>query len=454
MIGRNVPSDDDFSYFLHGETAGGVAISFNLARGANSIGTCDANDIILQDRVISERHALILCHTEGIVVKDLGSLHGTFVNQIRIQTAPVRLGDQVRFGQITFELRELAQTNGHTDCGKNVAQSVLENGCNFPGLAFPPGYVIGRSYLIQSLYREMQPLVRCDLPVLITGETGVGKEYIARILHDSSERRNGPFIALNCAAIPSELLEAEMFGIAKGVATGVSERLGKFEMANGGSLFLDEIGEMSGNAQAKLLRVLQEKEIHPLGRKPVPIDARIIAATNADLDRSINEGRFRRDLFYRVAGFVLNVPPVRGRKEDIPLLVENMLHIYSLALSKLIGGITVKAMELLMSYPWPGNIREMEHEMRRLVLVCKEGHPIDVELLTQRIRDLAWIRPNTSERLDTCSLNLKEHMIRIERELVQAAFTRARGNQSEAARLLGISRNGLAMKMRRLGIED
>lgn len=411
MIGRSVTGDDDFSYFLHTETDG-VTTSFNLARGANSIGTCDANDIVLRDRVISERHALILCHTEGIVVKDLGSLHGTFVNQIRVQTAPIRLGDQVRFGRITFELREFARTNGHANCGKNLARSVLENGCAFPGLAFPPGYVIGRSYLIQSLYQEMQPLVGCDLPVLITGETGVGKEYIARILHDSSERRNGPFIALNCAAIPSELFEAEMFGIAKGVATGVSERLGKFERANGGSLFLDEVGEMSANAQAKLLRALQEKEIHPLGRNPVPIDARIIAGTNADLEQSINESRFRRDLYYRIAGFVLNVPPIRDRKEDIPLLVENMLLIYSRALSKLTGGITVKAMELLTSYPWPGNIREMQHELRRLVLVCKEGYPIDVELLTQQIRDSAWFRPNTSEKLDTGSLNLKENMLR------------------------------------------
>src|ERR1044072_8000346 len=204
MMVRNVPDHDDLSYFLHRETDG-VGVSFNLAHGTNSIGACDANDIILQDRVISERHALILCHKEGIVVKDLGSLHGTFVNQVRVQTAPVRLGDQVRFGQITFELRELAKTNGHVNCGKSVAQSALDNHCDFPGCVFPPGYVIGRSSLIQSLYREMEPLLRCDLPVLITGETGVGKEYIARILHDSSERRNGPFIALNCAAIPSEL---------------------------------------------------------------------------------------------------------------------------------------------------------------------------------------------------------------------------------------------------------
>jgi transcriptional regulator with PAS, ATPase and Fis domain len=452
MIGRNVPNDDDLSYFLHRETDG-VVISFNLARGVNSIGACDANDIILQDRVISERHALILCNREGILVKDLGSLHGTFVNQIRVQAAPVRLGDQVRFGQITFELRELAKTNGHVGYGKSVAQSALENDRAFPGFAFPPGYVIGRSSLIQSLYREMEPLLCCDLPVLITGETGVGKEYIARILHDSSERRNGPFIALNCAAIPPELLEAEMFGIAKGVATGVSERMGKFEMANGGSLFLDEIGEMSSNAQAKLLRALQEKEIHPLGRKPVPIDARIVAATNADIERSINEGRFRRDLFYRVAGYVLNVPPVRSRKEDIPLIVEHMVRVYSRALSKSVGEITGKAMELLTSYPWPGNIREMQHEMRRLVLVCKEGHPINVELLMQRIREPAWFRPDTFERPDTCSLNLKEHLMKAEREILQAAFTHARGNQSEAARLLGISRNGLAMKMKRLGIE-
>lgn len=339
-----------------------------------------------------------------------------------------------------------------------LAEDCLEPLCSrpddsFPGLAFPPDYVVGRSDRVQSLYREMQPLVRCDLPVIVSGETGVGKEHVARILHESSERRDGPFVAINCAAIPSDLLEAEMFGIGKGVATGVSERMGKFELANGGSLFLDEISEMSPALQAKLLRTLQEKEIQPLGRKAMAIDVRIIAATNADLESCIDEGTFRRDLFYRLAGYVLRVPSLRDRQEDMPLLINEMLRTYSREQSKRVAGITAKALDLLMNYSWPGNVREMQHEIQRLVLVCEDGRPIEATILAPHIRDSEKMRPVTSYSSDNSSLNLEEHVRRVESEIVQLALTRAKGNQSEAARLLGISRNGLATKIKRLGIE-
>src|SRR6185503_8432581 len=176
-------------------------------------------------------------------------------------------------------------------------------------LVFAEGYIPGHAPAMQELYEQMRALLRGDVPVLFLGETGVGKEQLARALHASSARGAGPFMAVNCAAIPADLLEAEMFGIGKGVATGVAERRGKFQMAEGGTLLLDEIGDMPLELQAKLLRALQEKEVQPVGGAPVSVDIRVIAATNSDLQRRMEEGRFRRDLFFRIAGFTLHVPP-------------------------------------------------------------------------------------------------------------------------------------------------
>jgi two-component system nitrogen regulation response regulator GlnG len=305
-----------------------------------------------------------------------------------------------------------------------------------------------------SLYGQMQPLLHGDLPVLILGETGVGKEFLARALHASSARREGPFVAINCAAIPADLLEAEMFGIGKGIATGVVERQGKFQLAQRGTLFLDEIGDMSLDLQAKLLRALQEKEIEPVGGAPVAVDIRIVAATNSDLLRRIEEGRFRRDLYYRVAGYALRVPPLRERKEDITALVEGLMRNFATESGRSIRGITVKAHHVLVGYHWPGNIRELEHEMRRLVYLCPEGQAIDSSMLSPHL-----LLPPPPEELPgseppMSSLHLDTHLQRVEAIVIRRALAQARGNLTQAAKLLGISRNGLTIKMKRLGIKD
>ena len=192
-------------------------------------------------------------------------------------------------------------------------------------LRYPAGYITGTSPAMTELYDQMRMLLHGDTPVLINGETGVGKETIAQILHLSSDRHDGPFVAINCAALPEELLEAEMFGIEKGVATGVEKRPGRFREAHGGTLFLDEIGEMSAALQAKLLRTLQEGEVTPLGGRPRSVDVRILAATNVDLSQVVADGSLRADLFYRLAGFVLTIPPLRRRRQDIPALIERFL---------------------------------------------------------------------------------------------------------------------------------
>jgi two-component system response regulator HydG len=305
-----------------------------------------------------------------------------------------------------------------------------------------------------SLYGQMQPLLEGDLPVLILGETGVGKEILARTLHASSARRKGPFVAINCAAIPADLLEAEMFGIGKGIATGVVEREGKFQLAQHGTLFLDEIGDMSPDLQAKLLRALQEKEIQPVGGAPVAVDIRVVAATNSELLQRIEQGRFRRDLYYRVAGYALHVPALCKRREDIPALVEGFMRAFARAAEKSVRGITVKALHTLVEYSWPGNIRELEHEVRRLVYLCPEGQAIDSSMLSGHLLAPS-LREEPPDRVDEGgSLELDAHVQKVEERLIRQALARASGNRTQAAKSLGISRNGLTIKMERLGITD
>ncbi len=317
-------------------------------------------------------------------------------------------------------------------------------------LAFPEGYVPGHSPAIASLYAQMAPLGQGDLPVLVLGETGVGKECVARILHLSCARHAGPFVAINCAAIPADLLESELFGIGKGVATGVAERTGRFQQAEGGTLFLDEIGEMPPPLQTKLLRALQQKEVQPVGGAPTAVDIRVVAATNSDLQRRMEDGAFRRDLYYRVAGCALRVPPLRERREDLPALVEAFVRTFGREAGKRVRGITVRTLRALQEYDWPGNVRELEHEVRRLVSLCPEGQPLESGMLSPHILAPPAAPPAQEPSL---GLSLEAHVERLERRLIREALERSGGNRSEAARLLGISRNGLALKMDRLGIE-
>jgi transcriptional regulator with PAS, ATPase and Fis domain len=312
-------------------------------------------------------------------------------------------------------------------------------------LAFPDGYVPGHSAAIQDLYAEMRAVAAGNIPLLLLGETGVGKEPLARVLHASSPRRHGPFVAVNCAAIPTELLESEMFGIGKGVATGVTGRPGQFQLAHGGTLFLDEIADMPLPLQAKLLRALQGREIQPVGGPPIRVDARVVAATNADLDGKMERGQFRRDLYYRVAGFVLRVPPLRERREDIPELVQFLLGTFAPEMGKSLPGFTDPALRALAAYGWPGNVRELEHEVRRLACLCPDGEPIETDLISTQV-----LANDFAASLPPSTLDLAANVDQLERRLIRAALVRARGKRAVAARLLGVSRNGLAMKMDRL----
>ncbi|MCH9647986.1 MAG: sigma 54-interacting transcriptional regulator [Deltaproteobacteria bacterium] len=324
-------------------------------------------------------------------------------------------------------------------------------------LNLPEGFLAGSSPPLLALFRQLERVAPEDVSVLLTGSTGVGKGVFASVIHRSSPRRNQPLISVNCAALPDELLEAELFGITKGTATGVTARVGHFAAAEGGSLFLDEIGELPLNLQAKLLRALQEKEIQPLGGHPQAIDVRILAATNADLRQAIRDGHFRQDLYFRLTGYILEIPPLRACREDLPLFAEHFLRRFARKRGVFPRGLSLAALRGLLAYDWPGNIRELEHEIQRLVLRADPGQVIDSGLLSAEIRESNENRQveSTGERKEaapTASLLLRERLEAVEKSTIREALKAADGIQIRAAELLGISRNGLARRMKRLGL--
>jgi len=327
-----------------------------------------------------------------------------------------------------------------------------ETGMMTQGLSFPDGYVECRSAGMQTVYQQLKTAVASRLPVLLVGETGVGKEPLARVVHLSSPRRNRSFVAINCAAIPAELLEAELFGILSGVATGVSARKGKVLEADGGTLFLDEIAEMPPAHQTKLLRMLQERKVQPVGeREPVPVDVVIVAATNRPVSKLIGDGGLRPDLYFRLAGCLVEIPSLRTRRDDIPLLLEHFIRRECRAQGRSVRGVTVRALEILSSHDWPGNVRELEHDVRRMVSLCPFGQAIHEALVGPHIAQRAVDREDTG---DGIAQTLEEKLAAVERRLIRNVLTMVEGNKSAAARRLGISRNGLARRMKRLSLEE
>ena len=355
----------------------------------------------------------------------------------------------------------------------------LQDGADTPSagredrLRFPPSFVRGVAPAMSAVFAQIEAVADSDLPILVLGETGCGKEHIVETVHASSSRRKGPLIALNCAAIPTELLEAELFGISAGVATGVAARRGKFELADGGTLFLDEVAEMPPTLQAKLLRAVQARQVQPLGSDPRPIDVRLVAATNTSLRRLIETGRFRADLYYRLAGCVLRIPPLRQRREDIPLLVESFLRRFQRSASKSIAGVTVRTLELLTDYPWPGNVRELQHELQRLVHLSATGQAIDSSMVSDHIQagpgrssrppgEVAESTPTEQpDPGDPCQ-HAAEWVRRlagleiatIEREVLLEALRRAGGNKASAARLMGLTRSALGRRLAKHGLRS
>ncbi|RMG69474.1 MAG: sigma-54-dependent Fis family transcriptional regulator [Nitrospirae bacterium] len=308
--------------------------------------------------------------------------------------------------------------------------------------------IIGTSNAIRDILATIEIISSSRANVLITGESGTGKELVARAIHNASNRKEQPFVAINCAAIPAELIENELFGHEAGAYTGATglER-GKVELAHGGTLFLDEIGEMSLSMQVKLLRFIQEREFYRIGgTEPVKSDCRIIAATNKNLEQEIKEGRFREDLFYRLNVIPIKVPPLRERKEDIPLLVEHFLRKYSEENQKFVKAVDPKALEALVKYSWPGNIRELENTIERAVVFTRT-ETITLKDLPQKIASV--VIEDMAEQEIPAELNdlSKMKLSELERLAVLNALKEENWNQTRAARRLGITRRQLRTKM-------
>jgi two-component system response regulator HupR/HoxA len=296
---------------------------------------------------------------------------------------------------------------------------------------------------------QVARIAEYDISVLITGESGTGKELLARAIHYNSPRADKPFVIENCGALPDQLLESELFGCKKGAFTGAYEdRIGLFEQASGGTIFLDEIGETSPAFQVKLLRVLQEGEIRPLGaRLTRKIDVRVIAATNRDLEEEVRAGRFRRDLFYRLATFPIHLPPLRERPMDVPLLAERLLAETTRMYAKPVRGFAPETLRAFHAHDWPGNVRELQNEIQRMVALAERGEPLSPDLLSPRLR------PDRAAPPPSGGATLKERVEALEETLIREALARHGGNISRAADELGLSRVGLRAKIVRYGLE-
>lgn len=307
--------------------------------------------------------------------------------------------------------------------------------------------IIGRSAPMQEVFQLVMRVAAAKSTVLIAGESGVGKDLIARAIHYHSPRRDRPFVKINCTSIPENLMESELFGYEKGAFTGATaSKPGKFEEANTGTVFLDEIGDVTPSVQVKLLRILQERQFERLGsNKTVSIDVRVIAATNQDLRAALEQGTFREDLFYRLNVVPINMPPLRKRKEDIPFLAEYFLQKYSREAGRPIENITGEALRVLETHHWPGNVRELENVIERAVVLSR-GKRLDAADI--RIDDLQRRPLASDDQFLPPGMTLDEY----ERYLIQEALRRAEGNKSQAARLLGLTRNAFRYRLSQTGV--
>ncbi|HZG17528.1 MAG TPA: sigma 54-interacting transcriptional regulator [Candidatus Bathyarchaeia archaeon] len=383
-------------------------------------------------------------------------------HHVLINTAPVKKNGEI-IGALSIEqdITELVRLNQELADTTAHLQTLKQEMSRFQAGDDPFFTIKGHSAAIQTAIQTAKKVAQTDATVLLFGESGVGKELFAQAIHQASRRRDQPFIAINCAAIPAALFESELFGYQGGSFTGAEKKgkPGKLELAHGGTLFLDEIGELPLELQVKLLRALQERKFYRVGgTEPITVNTRIVAATNRDLEEMVAQGRFREDLFYRLNVFSLEIPPLRERKEDILELVQIFIHEYSITHEQPVPRISPEVMQMLYDYAWPGNIRQLRNVMERLSIL-QEGGMILLEHLpasiraerTERVHELITQLPLSAPRL--IPPRMEESKMN-EKERILAALERTYGNKKAAADLLGISRGTLYNKMRKYGIED
>jgi Nif-specific regulatory protein len=418
-------------------------------------GTINVPDVSADQRFYSGVDSQTGYQTRNLLATPLKTSDGRILGVIEVinkQTGPFdqhdqqlleALGTQVAIAVENCQLVEQLERQRDRLQGQNarLLDEVKQKFC--------PSTLVGSSQQMQKVVELIQQVAPSQANVLITGESGTGKELAARAIHFGSPRCNEPFIAINCAAIPEHLLESELFGIEKGVATGVERRIGRMEQAEGGTLFLDEIGDMSFAGQSKLLRAIQERTIERVGgRQPIPVDVRIIAATNRNLQSRILEGAFREDLFYRLNVIQIGMPALRRIPEDIPALARHFIQVACGELRRAPLKISPGAERLLQTYSWPGNSRELQNEVLRAVLLAR-GPTLTESDFSDRLRATPASLP--VEASDSPVL-LKEAIAQAEKELIMEALETCGQNRQQAARRLGLTRQGLLKKMKRYGI--
>ena len=351
---------------------------------------------------------------------------------------PFQFDELMHVLQKAIEQRRLTSENAYL-------RSQLEERNQFGG-------ILGRSRPMQALFQMLDTVARSSSTILITGETGTGKEVVARAIHHNSPRRGHRFIALNCSAIPETLLEAELFGHVRGAFTGaVGTRQGRFEQAHKGTLFLDEVGTMSVALQMKVLRALQEREFERIGdNQTIKVDVRVIAATNSELGRMVAEGTFREDLYYRLNVIPIQLPPLRDRRDDIPLLAKHFLEKFAPGTGMHLAQNAVRA---LMAYPWPGNVRQLENAVERAVALNAGRQEVTLADLPPEIQATPQATATPFVDFPDDGLDLPAYLSSIEHDLIQRALDRTRGNRNRAADLLRIKRTTLVEKLKRIGVE-
>jgi transcriptional regulator with GAF, ATPase, and Fis domain len=399
------------------------------------IGAGRGNDLLLDNLTVSSAHAEIHATPQGLKVKDLGSTNGTSVNGVRVLEAFLEDGCTVGIGEVALELR----------LGKDKITQPMSEATELNG-------AVGTSPAMRAIFSRIQRVAQTDATVLIHGETGTGKEVVAWSIYEASKRKDGPFVVVDCGGIAPTLIESELFGHEKGAFTGAHQRrIGAFERANGGTLFLDELGELSLELQPKLLRALERREVQRLGAdKPTSVDVRIIAATNRDLRGMVARGEFREDLYYRLAVVTLELPPLRERKEDIPLLVDHFLAGMNVDRKALPEG----AMERFVEHSWPGNARELKNAVERAVVLGEtkflgqpsaEGAPVSSTGGDGASYAIDATQPYKDQKAKVVA-DFEERYVRL-------LMKEHHGNVSAAARVAGIDRMSLHKILARYGLD-
>ncbi|MGC4117630.1 MAG: sigma 54-interacting transcriptional regulator [Myxococcales bacterium] len=401
------------------------------------IGTHPANDLVLEDRTVSRQHIEIAHTDKGFLLIDLESTNGTWLDGRRVERAYLQPNAQIRIGNTVLAFVPVDE------------EIILE-----PEREASLSGMIGHSVRMRQIFGLIKKIAPMNVPVVIQGETGTGKELAAHAIHEYSPRRKGPFLVLDCGAIPPNLIESEFFGHEKGSFTGAtSARPGAFERANGGTIFLDELGELRLDLQPKLLRVLENREVRRVGANDViEVDVRVIAATNRDLAKEVAQGNFREDLYFRLSVINIQLPPLRERREDIPHLARAMLSDPEVVARHGPLRISPAAMNVLMNYGWPGNVRELTNVVSH-VLTFAEGEEIQVDHLPPRLRGQEKQAPLPfNEHLSF--KEAKEQLLEnFEREYLSTVLKRCGGNISQAARESGLHRKSIERLVKKYSLD-